>query len=75
MNSLTEVSNPMESSGGRSVEQPKERKQLWNKCDNQKVRVGYNFSSLIVFFKSIALPFVFSYRNYFLLLEFLFITS
>ncbi|KAK3742467.1 hypothetical protein RRG08_033146 [Elysia crispata] len=36
MNSLAEVSNPMESSGGRGVEQPKERKQLWNKCDNQK---------------------------------------
>ena len=31
MNSLAEVSNPIERDGGRSVEQPKERKQLWNK--------------------------------------------
>ena len=31
MNSLAKMSNPMERGGGRSVEQPKERKQLWNK--------------------------------------------
>ena len=35
MNLLAKMSNPMERSGGRSVErsveQPKERKQLWNK--------------------------------------------
>ena len=52
---------PMERGGGRSVEQSMERKQLWNKWDNQKVRLGYNFSSLIVFFNSIALPYVYNY--------------
>ena len=61
MNSLATMSNPMERGGGRSVEQSMERKQLWNKWDNQKVRVGYNFSSLIVFFNSIALPYVYNY--------------
>ena len=61
MNLLAKMSNPMERGGGRSVEQSMERKQLWNKWDNQKVRVGYNFSSLIVFFNSIALLHVYNY--------------
>ena len=44
MNLLGEMSTPMKRGGGHSVQQFMERKQLWSKRDNQKVRL---FSSTL----------------------------